>query len=134
MIPQASEEVTDFDTEVELQPSKTYMLHPESGIIAGYTDMLSAMEQAVYKILNTERYRFLIYSWNYGIELDELLGEEIEYVLPEFERRITEALIQDERIKAVDGFEYEINGNAVYATFTVHTVFGEVESESEVNY
>ncbi len=30
--------------------------------IKGYTDSLEAMKQAIYKIINTERYQYLIYS------------------------------------------------------------------------
>ena len=75
-------------------------------------------------MLNTERYQYLIYSWDYGVELLDLFGEPISYVCPELERRITEALLQDDRIEEVDGFEFEVSGGTVKASFTVHTVFG----------
>nr|DAO59717.1 MAG TPA: Protein of unknown function (DUF2634) [Caudoviricetes sp.] len=50
------------------QPSYTYNVEFEAdGQINGFTDGLKAMKLAVFKILSTERYRYPIYSWNYGI-------------------------------------------------------------------
>ena len=78
------------------QPSKTYKMNLYTGErVQGYTDGLEAIKQAVYKILNTERYSYIIYSWNYGIELKDLFGQAMSYVCPELERRVTEAPTQD---------------------------------------
>ena len=133
MIPTSSEMAEDFETEYELQPSKTYKLQA-NGTISGVIDEIEAMEQAVYKILNTERFNYMIYSWDYGIELDELIGESIMFVIPELERRIEEALMQDERITDIEDFEFELLGGAVFVSFTVHTIFGDIDAEKEVVY
>lgn len=122
------------DFEIESQPSKTYKMYLEQEVINGMTDGLDAMKQTIYMILNTERYQYIIYSWNYGIELIDLFGEPITYVCPELERRITEALTQDERILLVDAFSFDVSVKGkVHVTFTAHTVFGEVDSEKVVN-
>lgn len=98
-----------------------------------YTDGLEAIKQAVYKILNTERYSYIIYSWNYGIELKDLFGQAMSYVCPELERRVTEALTQDSRITAVTDFEFDTSKRGVLSTtFTVHTDLGSFEAEKEV--
>ncbi len=117
--------------EVE-EPSRTYRMDIGGQAVRGKTDGLAAMEQAVYKILNTERYQHLIYSWDYGVELSGLFGEPASYVRPELERRVTEALLQDSRVESVDGFEFEISGGTVKAMFTVHTAFGSMGAEKEV--
>ena len=52
--------------------------------------------------------------------------------MAELERRITEALTWDSRIESVDNFEFEADGRSVHVSFTVHTDFGEIDSESEV--
>ncbi len=44
-------------------PSKTYKMDEER--IAGYTDGQEAVIQAIYHILNVERYSCLIYDNNY---------------------------------------------------------------------
>lgn len=117
------------------QPNKTYKMMIDTDRIQGtIADDLEAVKQAIYKIINTERYKFLIYSWNYGIELEDLFGKPIPYVLPEIPRRIKEALTQDDRIKDVLGFDLTYNRKGdVLAKFTVVTIYGNLEIEKVVN-
>ena len=131
MIPSVNDNL-QRDFEIEEQPTCTYKLYLDKSIIAGFVDGVEAMKQAIYLILNIERYEYLIYSWNYGIELNDLYGQPIPFVLPELKRRITEALVQDSRILGVDNFSFETNKGKVHATFTVHTIFGDVEAERVV--
>ena len=134
MIPSNSD-VLSVDLEVENQPSKNYKMHIEQNIINDSCDELEAIKQVIYKILNTERYQYIIYSWNYGIELNDLYGEPVSYVCPELERRISEALLQDDRIEGVDDFEFDVSKKrTVNVSFTVHTIYGNVEIEKAVNY
>jgi hypothetical protein len=132
MLPAVNDDLQK-DFEIEEETSHTYKLDLDNSTIAGYVDDLEAMKQAIYLILNIERYEYLIYSWNYGIELNDLYGQPIPFVLPELKRRITEALVQDSRILGVDNFSFETNKGKVHATFTVHTIFGDVEAERVVN-
>ena len=134
MIPSINDILTS-DLEIETQPSKNYRMRIERNVINGYSDKLEAMKQVIYKILNTERYQYVIYSWNYGVELADLFGEPVSYVCPELQRRIEEALMQDDRITSVDSFEFDISKRrTVIVTFVVHTIFGDVESEKVVNF
>lgn len=123
------------DFEITEQPTHTYKMNLESNLIRGYTDGQEAMKQAIYKILNTERYQYVMYSWNYGIKLLDLYGEPVSYVCPELERRITESLTWDDRIQTVDNFEFNISKKGeILVTFTAHTVFGDVVAEKVVNF
>lgn len=123
------------DFEIEEQPTHTYKMNLASELVRGYTDGREAIEQAIYKILNTERYQYVMYSWNYGIELLDLYGEPVSYVCPELERRITEALTWDDRIQSVDNFEFNISKKGeIHVTFTTHTTFGDVAAEKVVNF
>ena len=121
------------DIRIRESVSRTYRMDLERVNIRGYTDQLKAMEQAVYKILFTERYHYAIYSWNYGVELADLFGEPVSYVLPEIKRRVEEALLQDRRIESVDDFNFEVGRGVVYADFKVHTVFGDFIVRKAVN-
>lgn len=57
------------------------------------------------------------------------------YICPELERRITEALTQDDRIGSVTNFEFTLSSkNEVLVTFTVNTVYGDVETERTVAF
>ena len=132
MIPQIDYELeADFD--IEEIPSSTFKLLIDKKRIIGKCDDLDAVKQAVYLMLNVERYQYVIYSENYGVELMDLIGQPIPYVLPELKRRITECLTQDDRIDSVDGFEFEVNKQFVHCTVTVHSNIGSFESESVVN-
>lgn len=132
MIPEKNKFIDDF--EFYEQPSRTYKMHLLDEVITGYSDDKTAVEQAIYKILNTERYQYIIYSKNYGIELEDLFGEPITYVCPELQRRIEEALTQDERIINVDGFSFNTSQKqAVTVTFTAHTIYGDVAIRQVVN-
>ena len=130
MIPQTTEIINI--QEFTEPTSRTYKLNIDRQTINGYTDEQEAMIQAIYLILNIERYDYLIYSWNYGIELKDLFGQPTFYVMAELERRITEALMADSRITGVDNFEITREGKKVHARFTVHTIFGDVEGEKVV--
>lgn len=115
------------------QPSLTYRLDYENtGQVAGKCDELEAMKQAIYKIINTERYQYLIYSWNYGIELQDLIGQPIPYVYAELQRRITEALEQDDRILEVTNFNFSHNDEDVAVTLKVSTIYGKTTVEKVV--
>ena len=133
MIPSANAALL-ADIKVITMPSKQHEMVLDSNRILGMCDKLNAVKQTVFKILNTERYDYLIYSWNYGIELKDLFGKSPMYVCPEISRRVKEALSQDDRITDVDNFEYDISKNGVVSvTFTVHTIFGDLNEEMVVN-
>ena len=122
------------DFVIEEQPSRTYKMYLNETIIIGHTEQQDAMVQVVFNILNTERYQYIIYSWNYGIELIDLYGQPVSYVMPELKRRITEALTWDERIISVDNFSFDTNKGKITCNFTVHTIFGDIETEKVVNF
>lgn len=133
MIPSANKMLT-AELNVVTQPSKQHKMDLDKNRILGICDGLEAVKQSVFKILNTERYDYLIYSWNYGIELKNLYGKSPTYVCPEIERLVKEALSQDDRITSVDDFEFDISKNGVVSvSFAVHTIFGDLNEEMVVN-
>lgn len=133
MLPQ-NKNVEDLmeDFEEEQQPSRTYRIDYERKRIVGFIDERAAIEQAIYKALSTERYEYLIYTWNYGAEIAKLFGQPIPYVYSELQRLVTEALTHDDRIDSVDAFSFSHVKNKVLMSFTAHTTFGAVEIEREV--
>lgn len=137
LLPDTSPDGAGSGVQIAVQktyPNKTYRMWIDEEKIQGIiTSKLEAVEQAVYKILNTERYKHVIYSWNYGVELEDLFGKPIPYVLPEIPRRITDALLQDDRIEAVTNFDlsYTKDGS-VLCKFTVVTIYGTLQGEKAV--
>ena len=129
----------ESDFEVETEPSYTYAMKipddetSESSFV-GKVDDVEAKEQAIMKILNTERYEHEIYSWDYGIEIKDLFGMDVLFVMSEIKTRIEDAILQDDRFESVDDFQVEQTGKkAIHCTFTVTTADGE-EIQSEYDY
>lgn len=115
------------------QPGFTHKLDMAQQRVRGNTDGRDAVLQAVYLILNVERYAYPIYSRNYGSELSDLIGKPKDYAMSEMKRRITEALLQDDRITGLSGWEFETGRKSVRAGFVVHTIYGDVEASKEVD-
>lgn len=126
MIPVSGKQMTDL--KIKKYPSYTYKLKEEK--IEQYVDGIEAVKQAIYKILITQRYKYEIYDWNYGIELNDLLGKPKSYVYPELERRIKDALSADDRIKEVYDFQFpppkQDPRTTIHVKFTVSTIYGDL--------
>ncbi|MCJ8008893.1 DUF2634 domain-containing protein [Lederbergia wuyishanensis] len=112
-------------------PTKTYYLDFEKGQCLGTVDGLKAMEQSIYKILNTIRFEHLIYSDDYGFE--PIFGQERIFVQMDLPRRIEEALLQDERIASIEDMSLDFKGDTVYVEFTAITNYGDVAVLREVS-
>jgi len=132
MIPKIEDINIGQEIEIVEEPTQTWKI--KGNRIIGYTDEIEAMEQAIYLILNIERYKHEIYDWNYGIELADLFGKDKAYVYSELKRRIKEALTTDDRITDVSGFIFESpERSIVHVKFIVHTIFGDIETSKEVS-
>lgn len=132
LLPSSANTDTAATVSTYVEPSQTYKLdYATDSQIRGYCDELDAMKQAIYKIINTERYQYIIYSWDYGIELEDLFGQPIPYVYAELQRRIEEALLNDDRITAVHDFEFSNNRGDVLAVFSVDTIYGTISNVSK---
>lgn len=126
-----------FDVENELEeekePTLTYLVRLDNADIFGKTDEIEAMKQAIYKIISTERYQHEIYSWDYGIELNDLFGKPKSYIRSEIVRRFEEALLQDDRVTALKDISvtFEKRGT-VSIFFTAETTVGTLPVERVV--
>ena len=114
------------------QPSRTYGINTQRAIISGYIDGLDAVRQAVELIMSTERYVYPVYSWNYGVELESLIGKDAAYITAEIKRRIREALEQDDRVKEISGFKLAKSDDELRVEFEVVTDYGKFLSETVV--
>ncbi|TCJ04089.1 DUF2634 domain-containing protein [Cytobacillus praedii] len=130
-IPQSELRIEEL--ELMKMPSMTYKIDFQKKRMSGMTDQLAAIKQAVFIILHTERFKHMIYSGHFGIELENLIGTNPIYVKSELARRITEALLQDDRITSIEEFQFDFNDHNVQVTFTVETEYGRFQEATEVN-
>ena len=112
------------------KPSKTYRIVGDR--IEGFCDGKQAVMQAIDLMLNTERWRHLIYSGDYGVELEELFGQSRGYLEADMERRFSEALAEDDRITGIRDFAMSFEGGRAVISFIAETVFGDAAIERGV--
>lgn len=117
----------------EQMTSYTYNINRNTNRISGYIDDKDAIIQAIYLILQTERYESMIYNWYYGVEFDGLIGKQRDYVTSELQRVIREALTEDDRILEVSNFEITYTEDSALIVFLVETNIGDITVEWEVN-
>ena len=88
----------------------------------------AALKMWIYKALLTNRYAYPIYSWDYGQDLEELIGQgyETDFIKSEVERRVQECLLINEHIKGCSNFDINLINDQLQISFTVNTTFGEV--------
>ena len=128
-------EVIGFDTDIVIasQPSKTWIIDRSTMQVACMDDGLEAVRQAVEIALDVERFRWTIYSANFGSELDELIGQDEALITAEIPRLVEGALSQDDRVVQVDGYTFTRTGPAsMHVSFTVHTVYGDLIEEMQI--
>lgn len=114
------------------QPSLTWIADPVTHRLRGRGDGYEAVRQAVEIIVNVERFRWQIYTPNFGIDLDGLLGNDPGFVASELQRRLADAFLPDSRILGISDFSYIFRDAALTAAVTVDTVFGKVRTTVEV--
>lgn len=112
---------------VDNMASKTWLI--KNNKIIGMDDGLEAVKQSITMMLSIPRYDYVIYSWDYGHELNNLIGKDIEYAELEAPRLIKECLLQDDRISKVNNFIFTNTNDGLLVKFDVTTIHGTVESE-----
>ena len=114
-------------------PSLTWGVDWQNKRIIQKIDQSAAIEQAVFFMLNTQRFRYLIYSDNHGSEVKTLLGQDMDIVESRVSDMIQEALLVDDRITAVDSLKFkQIDSDTLQVTCVVHSIFGDIPIQTEV--
>ncbi|MBW4083874.1 DUF2634 domain-containing protein [Paenibacillus sp. S150] len=114
-------------------PSLTYRMDWERKRITGAVDALEAVKQAAVKVLQTERYEYLIYSSDYGTEWNLVLGKDRLLARAELRRIVSEALLQDERVRSLENVEISFAGDNVSFNCIVVTYYGNFELRKEMS-
>ena len=119
---------TENGIEIVIQPSLSYKISIEKERIKSSIDGIEAIKQTIYKILSTDRYKYEIYNWNYGIDIGELIGRPKDYVKAVLPGKIEDALKPDDRIKSVYDFKFtDIDKITLAVKFYVKTIFGDMD-------
>lgn len=124
-------DIIGFDTDIQLtsQPSRTWIIDRNTMQVGYMDEGLEAVRQAVEIALNVDRFRWQIYNTNFGNELNDLIGDDADYIMSEFPRMVDDALSVDDRVIDTADYTFDINGDSMTVSFTVNTVFGPFAEE-----
>ena len=113
------------------QPSLTWITDPVTNRLRGRGDNWEAVRQAVEVIVNVERFKWQIYTPNFGTDYGGLLGTDPGYAASELRRRLEDAFLPDNRILGIKDYAYTFRDVSLTVTFTALTVFGDVPGSME---
>lgn len=79
------------------------------------------------KALSSERYKYLIYSDNYGEEIDTLLGKSYpkKVIESEIKRMVKDCLLADKRTASVSDFNFTWIDDGIIFSCSVKNIIGE---------
>lgn len=100
----------------------------EKKMIDGTVEKKSAVKIWIYNALKTERYRWEIYSWQYGSSLEQYIGKSYSdaYINDSVKKEVTEALKVNTNITDVKDFKaYMLDDTTLHMEFYVVTKWGE---------
>lgn len=87
-----------------------------------------AIKVWIYKAIKTVRYQYPIYSWDYGCEINSLIGQKYTMGLTksEAERYIKEAILINPYITDVKIIDINFSKDILSVSIQVNTIYGEV--------
>jgi hypothetical protein len=96
---------------------------------------LEAVKIWAYKALMTERFKYEFYSWEYGSEINSLIGSGFSHAAVELEaqRLVEETLQPCAAILSVSDFKIEFDGDSLILELTIETIFGDMEVSTSAN-
>ena len=135
MTPQttATSQISNEITTIEMT-NKTYKIDFDRNRITEKIDGIEALKQAIFCILNTIRYENIIYSHNYGSEVNSAIGLDYDLAKSEIERYVSEAILADDRFLEIQNYTTKkLTSDSMLITFDVLTNYGStINVEKEV--
>ena len=83
----------------------------------------------IYKAIKTNRYQYDIYTWDYGSEIESLIGKgfQIGFIKSETKRYIEEALSVNPYITKINKIDVDFKKDVLTAYVDLETVYGRLD-------
>ena len=110
-----------------------YGMDFETGQLTGLkVEGIEAIKVWAWLCLQTQRFRFAIYSWNYGCDFEQYIGVALSdtYLQTDARDEIEEALCVNPYITGIEDFIAERDGDRLTIHFRLATVYGTTEEMS----
>ncbi len=90
---------------------------------------IEAIKVWIYKILKTPRYKYMAYTWDYGHELEDLIGQRYskEFMQSEVERNLKDCLLISPYINDLSNIIASLDKRTLVIEFTANTIYGDVK-------
>lgn len=90
---------------------------------------IEALKIWILKILKTERYKYLAYSWTYGSEISTVIGNKFKKREIEIDLKniVEDVLLRHPQILSVNNLIVSQSGKSLSVQMTIHTEYGEVD-------
>ncbi len=109
---------------------KEYGIDFNTGQLTGkIVEGIEAIKVWVWLCLRTQRFRYPIYSWSYGADMEQYIGQglTVEYLETDLKDEIEEALRVNEYITGIEDYSYAQAGSKVQIQFRVQTTLGSLK-------
>ncbi len=130
-----NEEITLATPEITASSIREYELDFKKNRLTGrIVEGVDAICVWAYLALRAKRYRWVIYSWQYGEEYTNLIGNSYseEYLESEVRRYMEECLFENEHIKAIEDLVVVQENDHLQINFRLVTDLGSKEVEMYV--
>lgn len=136
LFPFATEtEVKLADNTITASSIREYEIDFKKGRLTGrIVSGVDAICVWAYLALKAKRYRWVIYSWGYGNEVYNLIGNSYseEYLHSECKRYMEECLFENEHITAIEDLDVSQIKDVLHIKFRLVTDIGSKEVEMDV--
>lgn len=129
------EEIAQVTPEVTASSIREYELDFKTGRLTGrIVEGVDALCVWAYLALKAKRYRWVIYSWQYGEEYTNLIGYSFDedYLYSEVKRYIEECLFINEHITGIENLTVNQVNEMLYIRFRMITDVGSKEVSMDV--
>ncbi len=105
LLPTYIEDDEELEQQEENQTPKEYEIDFKTGQLTGnIVEGLEAIKTWIWLVLQTPRYRYYVYTWDYGNEFEDLIGQGYteEYIEAETQRMTEDCLSVNENIQGIE--------------------------------
>lgn len=134
LFPTYIENETETEQIEESKIPKEYEIDFKTGQLTGrIVKGAEAIKVWIWLVLQTARYRYYIYSWDYGNEFEELIGRGYseEYINAEAQRMTEDCLLVNENIESITDFSVGMENDQLTISFTANTIYGTIQFDNE---
>lgn len=115
--------------EEETEIPREYGIDFVTGQLTGkIVEGIEALKVWIWFALQTPRYRYPVYTWDYGNEFEDLIGQGYseEYIEAEAQAMTEDCLLVNEHIEGIADFSAVIENSRLIVSFTAETAFGDI--------